>query len=100
MILVRSREFDDWLKALRDVAGKARILRRLTRLAEGNAGDIKSIGSRISELRIDSGPGYRIYLMREGSTIVVLLCGGDKSTQARDIARARQIAIEWKGRRP
>lgn len=99
MDVIRSREFDEWLRNLRDPLGTARIVQRLVRLADGNAGDVKPVGGGISELRVDTGPGYRIYLMRAGGVTVVLLCGGDKSTQAKDIARARQIALAWKGNR-
>jgi len=65
-------------------------------MAAGNPGDAKSVGDGISEMRIDYGPGYRVYFMRRGSLIVVLLCGGDKSTQEKDIAQAKAIAAQWK----
>jgi len=65
-------------------------------MAAGNPGDVKSVGDGISEMRIDYGPGYRVYFMRRGSLIVVLLCGGDKSTQEKDIAQAKAIAAQWK----
>jgi putative addiction module killer protein len=68
----------------------------LDRLAFGNAGDVKPVGRGISELRIDYGPGYRVYFLRRGNEIVILLCGGDKSTQARDIATAKRLAEEWR----
>jgi putative addiction module killer protein len=67
----------------------------MKRLAFGNPGDVKPVGQGISELRIDRGPGYRIYFQRRGDTIVILLCGGDKSTQARDIATAKRLSKEW-----
>jgi putative addiction module killer protein len=65
-------------------------------LAFGNAGDVKPVGQGISELRIDYGPGYRIYFVRRGATIIILLCGGDKSTQAKDIKAAKRLAAEWR----
>ncbi len=69
---------------------------RLIRLAQGNAGDAQPVGEGISELRIDYGPGYRVYYLRRGPVVVVLLCGGDKGTQARDIALAKELAAQWK----
>lgn len=88
----RTSEFADWLNSLRDQVAVARITNRIDRLVLGNAGDAKSVGGKVSELRIDYGPGYRVYFTRKGNTVVVLLCGGDKSTQERDIKRAKQIA--------
>ena len=69
---------------------------RIDRLAAGNPGDVKPVGSGISELRIDYGPGYRVYYLREGQRLIVLLCGGDKSSQQRDIEEAKRIAADWK----
>lgn len=69
---------------------------RIDRLAAGNAGDVKPVGGGISELQIDYGPGYRVYYLQEGQRLIVLLCGGDKSSQDRDIEEARRIAKEWK----
>ncbi|WVX51702.1 hypothetical protein ROLI_048040 (plasmid) [Roseobacter fucihabitans] len=74
----------------------ARILVRLNRLAEGNAGDVKPVGGGISELRVNYGPGYRIYYLQRGSLVVVLLCGGDKGTQTKDIKTAKELAQKWK----
>lgn len=71
------------------------IAARLDRLAEGNAGDAEPVGNGISELRIHYGPGYRVYFQRRGNTIIVLLCGGDKSTQAKDIKAAKRLAETW-----
>lgn len=94
--LITSRTFDGWLRALRDRQAKARILARLDRLAAGNPGDVKPIGGGLSEMRIDHGPGYRVYYVQRGPLIVILLSGGDKSSQQSDIARAREIAAQWK----
>ena len=74
----------------------ARIAARLDRLALGNPGDVKPIGSGVSEMRIDYGPGYRVYFVQRGSAVVVILCAGDKRTQAADIKRAIKIAADWK----
>ena len=85
-------EFSAWLKALHDPLGKAAILRRIKRMANDNPGDVKSIGDGVNEMRIHVGPGYRVYYYEEGNTFVVLLCGGDKGSQDRDIERAKRIA--------
>ena len=94
--LIKSETFDRWLKDLRDIRAAARIQVRLDRMAAGNPGDVKPVGDGVSEMRIDYGPGYRVYFMRRGLLIVVLLCGGDKSTQDKDIAQAKTIAAQWK----
>lgn len=86
--------YDRWFHRLRDERAKAKINARLIRLAVGNAGDVKGLGGGIAELRIDCGPGYRIYLTRRGNLFVLLLCGGDKGTQQEDIAQARKLAAE------
>jgi len=88
----RSNVFDKWLKKLRDDEATARIIARVKRLAEGNPGDVKPAGEGISEMRIDYGPGYRVYYKETGKEIIILLCGGDKRTQQADIAEARKIA--------
>lgn len=88
--------FDDWLAGLRDRKGAAIIGQRITRLAAGQIGDFKSVGEGVGELRIDFGPGYRVYFIRSGETVIVLLCGGDKSSQARDIRRAKALAQEFR----
>jgi|SRR5699024_1189705 len=96
--LIKTDTFDDWLNNLRDRRAKAQIQTRLRRLSLGNPGDVRPVGDGLSELRIDQGPGYRVYFMRRGPVIVVLLCGGDKDSQKRDIALAKTIALEWKDR--
>jgi putative addiction module killer protein len=93
--IVRSDTFDGWLRGLRDRQARARILVRIDRLAAGNPGDTKPVDGGGSEMRIDYGPGYRIYLLQKRAVLVVLLAGGDKSTQAGDIARAKAIARDW-----
>ena len=93
MVEVRqTAEFGRWIAALRDRRAAARIAARIDRLRQGGFGDVKPIGEGLSELRIDYGPGYRVYLKRQGEMIVVLLCGGDKSGQSRDIERAKALA--------
>ena len=87
-----TEEFSRWLKALRDIKAKAKILVRIQRLATGNAGDVKPVGEGISELRIHHGAGYRVYYVQRGEELIVLLCGGDKDSQDRDIAKAKEIA--------
>jgi putative addiction module killer protein len=90
----RTEEFDTWLSDLRDRAGKAKIVSRIQRLELGNPGNVRSVGEGVSEMKIDFGPGYRVYYKQIGKMIVLLLCGGDKSTQNTDIRRAREIAAE------
>lgn len=95
MIEVRRAErFIVWLNGLRDARAVAKIAIRIKRLADGNFGDVAPVGDGVSELRIHYGPGYRVYLVQRGEVVVILLCGGDKSTQARDIAVARDMARE------
>ena len=89
---------DRWVRRLRDRRAIARINARLRNVSMGNFGDIASVGGGISEVRVHYGPGYRLYFIRSGETVVVLLCGGDKSSQQRDIRRARRLALEWRGR--
>ncbi|MCJ1885070.1 type II toxin-antitoxin system RelE/ParE family toxin [Pseudomonas sp. LA21] len=86
--------FGRWLAELRDVQGKVALLRRLERIRSGNLGDVRSVGVGVSELRLDIGPGYRVYFTRRGNVVIVLLCGGDKSSQQRDIKLAQQLAGE------
>jgi putative addiction module killer protein len=85
-------EFSEWLESLRDTRGRARILVRIERLSAGHFGDAKVVGQSVAELRIDVGPGYRVYFVRQGQTVIVLLAGGDKSTQATDIRKAQRLA--------
>jgi putative addiction module killer protein len=94
--LKQTQTYEKWESRLRDKRAKTIIASRLMRLAEGLSGDVEPVGEGISELRIHYGSGYRIYFQRRGNLIVVLLCGGDKSTQTRDIAAARKLAIEWR----
>jgi len=93
--IIRSDVFDRWLHDLRDRAGRARILARIERMANGNPGDCKAVGG-VMEARVHAGPGYRLYFIREGDAVIVLLCGGDKSSQQRDIARACELAEQWR----
>ena len=88
----QTEEFRDWFEALRDRKARAAIDARIRRLTIGNKGDSKSVGDGVSELRIDVGAGYRVYFTGRGKEIVILLCGGDKSSQKRDIPRAKAMA--------
>ncbi len=91
-------EFSNWLRRLKDDNAVARIVARIRRMEQGNPGDARSVGSEVMEMRVDYGPGYRIYYARRGANIVVLLCAGDKRTQPRDIKRAHAIAREIAGK--
>jgi putative addiction module killer protein len=88
--------FEEWLDDLNDKKAVARVLARLARVRQGNLGDWKSVGEGVSELRVDYGPGYRVYFGQKGQTLVVLLCGGDKRAQDRDIRLAKQYWQECK----
>ena len=90
--------FSEWLNSLRDKTAQARIRIRLRQLEAGNFGDSESVGEGVVELRVHIGAGYRVYCGRHGKTFVVLLCGGDKSSQAADIVRAKHLWTEWKQR--
>lgn len=93
MIEIRQTEtFADWLGDLRDQQAKARIQTRIRRLSLGNPGDVKPVGEGVSEMRIDYGPGYRVYFVQRGELLIVLLAGGDKSTQDREISTALELA--------
>ncbi len=95
MIAVRqTEEFAKWLKSLKDERAAAKIAQRIVRLQSGLLGDVKPVGAGVSELRIDYGPGYRVYFINQSRTIVILLCGGDKGTQTADIRRAKTLAAD------
>ena len=96
---LRSADFDVWLTKLADPKAKARILARLASATFGNFGDCEPVGGGVSEMRIDVGAGYRIYYIRTGSTIYILLAGGTKATQTKDIAKAKRMAEEFKKRK-
>ncbi|WP_105404954.1 type II toxin-antitoxin system RelE/ParE family toxin [Neorhizobium sp. T7_12] len=95
MIEVRkTATFSKWFSELRDHNARMRIVTRIRRMEIGNLGDVKPVGEGVSEARITYGPGYRLYFIQQGQEIIILLCGGDKSTQSRDIASAKQMAKE------
>jgi putative addiction module killer protein len=94
LIVRQTAEFRDWLVRLRDRHAVARIAVRIRRLEFGNPGDVRQLGHGLAEMKIDYGPGYRLYFVRRDASIVVLLCGGDKGSQRRDIERARILAEE------
>jgi putative addiction module killer protein len=96
VIEVRQTEvFRDWLRRLRDEDARARIQIRIRRVSLGNFGDVRPVGAGVSELRIDYGPGYRVYFRKHGEYLVLLLAGGTKKTQEADIAKAKELAQEW-----
>ncbi len=93
MIEIRKTDvFVDWLDGLKDIRARARVLVRIERLAAGNPGDVKPVSEGVSELRIDYGPGYRVYFKKRGKELIILLAGGDKSTQSKDIRKALRLA--------
>ena len=94
--ILRSATFDRWLRRLRDRQAVNRIVARLLAAEDGHLGDVRSIGGGVSEMRIQYGPGYRIYFITRGDEAIVLLCGGDKDSQRRDIERAKRMATEWR----
>ena len=94
--LIKSDAYDSWFHQLRDRQARAKIEVRIRRLSLGNPGDVKPVGEGVSEMRIDHGPGYRVYFLKHGPVVVVLLCGGDKNSQSRDITTAKAIAAQWK----
>jgi putative addiction module killer protein len=96
-LIIQSDEFSNWLKALKDAQAKARILARITSAQGGNFGDSQAVGEGISEMRVHVGAGYRVYYIRTDKTVICLLCGGDKSTQDKDIKRAKALAATLKG---
>lgn len=95
--VVETELFQRWMGRLRDAGARTRILARLRRASMGNFGDWKSVGSGVSEMRIDHGPGYRVYFIRRGDRLIIILAGGTKRTQAADIVRALEIARELEG---
>ncbi len=97
MVEVRQTErFAQWLEDLRDLRARARVQARIERLISGNPGDVRPVGSGVSELRINYGPGYRVYYQQKGSTLIILLAGGDKSSQVRDIEEALMLSRQIK----
>lgn len=90
----RTERYDTWLSTLRDRNAAAIVTSRVVRVGRGLMGDVKSVGSGVSELRIDYGPGYRVYFTHRGRTLILLLCGGDKSSQSSDIRAAKAMAAE------
>jgi|SRR5690348_5566529 putative addiction module killer protein len=91
--------FAEWIADLRDLLAKRAIVARITRMQAGNRGDWKALGAGVFELRIDAGPGYRVYCGQDGATLVLLLCAGDKRTQTKDIHRARDYWKDYQARR-
>ena len=94
--ILRSATFDRWLSRLRDRQAVNRIVARLLAAGDGHLGDVRPVGDGVSEMRIQYGPGYRVYYITGGGRLVVLLCGGDKDSQRRDIERAKRMATEWR----
>jgi putative addiction module killer protein len=95
MRVKKTDEYRDWLDRLRDQVGRARILVRVDRLIHGNPGDHRNLQGGVSELKIDFGPGYRVYYTQRGEQLLLLLIGGDKSSQVKDIAKAQQLAKDY-----
>ncbi len=89
--IIKTERFDKWLDKLKDRHARLRILDRIDSMIDGNLGDVKPVGEGVSETRIHYGPGYRLYFCKQGEVVIVLLCGGDKSTQSKDIERAKEI---------
>lgn len=96
MRIVKSTKFQKWIAKLKDERARGLIASRIYRLSLGHAGDVEPVGEGVSELRIHHGPGYRIYFHQSGSTLIVLLCGGDKGTQPKDIKAAKQLLKDWR----
>ncbi len=92
--VLQTEEFRDWLDALRDMRAQVRIAARIRQAEAGSLGDWKSVGGGVSEMRVDVGPGYRLYFTRRKEILIVLLAGGDKSTQTRDVRRARKLLAQ------
>ena len=96
-IIHTTEVFDDWFAGLRDKQAVRRIHARIDRAEDGNFGDCEPVGEGVSEMRIHYGPGYRVYFIRRGPVLIILLCGGDKASQDKDIRQAKALAEEWKG---
>ena len=96
LTILRSATFDRWLSRLRDRRAVSRIVARLLAAEDGHLGDVRPVGDGVSEMRIQYGPGYRIYFIMRDAELIVLLCGGDKDSQRRDIERAKKMATEWR----
>jgi putative addiction module killer protein len=94
--LIRSDDFSKWFASIKDLRLKAAVSDRLARFEQGNLGDVKPIGDAVSEARIHYGAGYRLYFIKTGKTIIVMLAGGDKSSQTRDINKAKELAKKWR----
>ena len=94
--ILRSATFDRWLSGLRDRRAVNRIVARLLAAEDGHFGDVRPVGDGVSEMRIQHGPGYRVYFITRDAELIILLCGGDKDSQRRDIQRARRMAKEWR----
>lgn len=92
----QSEEFESWIHQLRDLRAQLRIRAQIERISMGNPGDVKSVGEGIREMHVDYGPGYRVYFLQRGEILIVLLCGGDKSSQDSDIKQAKSIAKRWR----
>jgi putative addiction module killer protein len=95
--ILETETFTDWLHGLADKLARARILSRILRAKGGNFGDWKSVGEGVCEMRIDHGPGYRVYYTQRGDTVYILLCGGDKGSQSKDINKAKEMAKQIQG---
>lgn len=95
MRVEQTDDYREWLDGLKDLAGRARILMRVDRLIHGNPGDHRNLTDGVSELKIDFGPGYRVYYSKRGKLLLLLLAGGDKSTQAKDIAKATRLSRDY-----
>jgi len=92
--VLQTDEFEAWLEGLRDRQARSLIANRIVRVQSGLLGDAKPVGDGVSEMRVHHGPGYRLYFVRRGQVVIILLCGGDKGSQARDIERAKEMAKE------
>jgi putative addiction module killer protein len=92
--VLQTDEFEAWLEGLRDRQARSLIAKRIVRVQSGLLGDAKPVGDGVSEMRVHHGPGYRLYFVRRGQVVIILLCGGDKGSQARDIERAKEMAKE------